>query len=271
VQLDRIAEHDDTEARVAFDELEVDDEPAGSADGARHVGRACESLERGDDVDERHGAKDSATLSDGVRWLCSALLALVLLGTARAASASSALELVRIAKAHELAHEEDIALRRYMEALSLDPTCDEAYLGLGALRARRGDLREAERVYSVALEHVPRLTAARTARAYVRRALGMRAEAVDDLLTAAGPSEDPKLLRVLATWHGEDGQAPAQLAVWRRIAARAESSDDAVLAHEAKTMVRALVILVGPADPASDDRNAVRRAIAASIAPPRRR
>lgn len=205
-----------------------------------------------------------------MRWLCSALLALVLFVPAKA-SASSALELVRIAKAHEHAHEEEIALRRYMEALSLDPTCDEAYLGLGALRARRGDLREAERVYSVALEHVPRLTAARTARAYVRRTLGLRAEAVEDLLTAAGPSEDPKVLRILATWYGEDGHVPAQLAVWRRIAARAESGDDAVLAHEAKTMVRALVILVGPADPASDDRNAVRRAIAATMQPTRRR
>lgn len=189
------------------------------------------------------------------------------------ASASSALELVRIAKAHEVAHEEDVALRRYMEALSLDPTCDEAYLGLGGLRARRGDLREAERVYSVALEHVPQLTAARTARAYVRRALDMRGEAVEDLLAAAGPSEDPKMLRVLATWYAEDNQVPAQLAVWRRIAARAEATDDVVLAHEAKRMVRALVILVGPADPATspaDDRNAVRRAIAQTQSAARR-
>lgn len=206
-----------------------------------------------------------------MRWFSAVLFALLIVVPAKPARASSALELVRIAKAHELAHEEDIALRRYMEALALDPTCDDAYLGLGALRARRGDLREAERVYSVALEHVPQLTAARTARAYVRRALGLRADAVQDLLTAAGPTEDPKLLRVLATWYGEDGQIPAQLAVWRRIAARAESGDDAVLAHEAKTMVRALVILVGPADPVIDDRNAVRRAIASTVTSSRRR
>ncbi len=193
-----------------------------------------------------------------------AVLAALLAG-ARPAHASSALELVRIAKSHEVAHEEDIALRRYMDALSLDPTCDEAYLGLGALRARRGDLREAERVYSVALEHVPDLRAARTARAHVRRALGMRAESVDDLLTAAGGEDDVAALRVLARWYGEDGQTPAQLAVWRRIAVRAESTQDAVLLHEARTMVRALVILVGPADPATsppDDRNGVRRTIA---------
>jgi tetratricopeptide (TPR) repeat protein len=252
----------------------MNDEPAAIAHGALHLARSRETLNRRNDVDERHDLEDSATLPDGVRWFSAVLLALIILLPATIASASSALELVRIAKAHELAHEDDIALRRYMEALSLDPTCDEAYLGLGALRARRGDLREAERVYSVALEHVPRLTAARTARAHVRRALGSRVDAAEDLLLAAGPSEDPKLLRVLASWYGEDGQIPAQLAIWRRIAARAESSDDAVLAHEARTMVRALVILVGPADPAtypSDDRNPVRRAIAASGQPSRRR
>jgi tetratricopeptide (TPR) repeat protein len=165
------------------------------------------------------------------------------------AGASSALELVKIARAHELAREDDLALRSYMDALALDPTCDEAYLGLGSLRARRGDLREAERVYSVALEHRPSLRVARTARAYVRRALGMRAEAVEDLLM--GSEEDPSTLRVLAGWHGEDGQTPAQLAVWRRIAARAEVLQDQVLREEARRMVRALVILVGPADPAA--------------------
>jgi tetratricopeptide (TPR) repeat protein len=185
------------------------------------------------------------------------------LGLARPAMASSALELVRVARAHEAAREEDLALRRYTEAISLDPICEEAYLGLGSLRARLGDLREAERVYSVALEHVPRLRAARLARAYVRRALGARAEAIDDLLT--GLEDDPSALRVLASWYGEEGLAPAQLAVWRRIAVLAEASQDPAKLHEARTTVRALLILVGPADPAaapaSDDR--LRRQIAA--------
>lgn len=175
---------------------------------------------------------------------------------------SSAYELVKIAHAHELAKEDDVALRRYMEALSLDPTCEEAYLGLGSLRSRRGDLREAERVYSLALEHLPQLRAARLARAYVRRALGARAEAMSDL--TGGAEDDPAALRILATWYAEDGQTPAQLAVWRRILARAEAAQDPQLLHEARTTVRALVILVGPADPAAapatDDR--VRRLVA---------
>lgn len=182
------------------------------------------------------------------------------LAFAAPARASSALELVRIARAHESAHEEEIAIRRYMEALSLDPTCDEAYLGLGALRARRGDLREADRVYSVALDRLPQLRAARVARAHVRRTMGFRDEAIADLL--AGAEEDPAALRVLATWYGEDGHVPAQLAAWRRIAARAEQIHDVALLREARTMVRALVILVGPADPAAsppDEAHGIRR------------
>ena len=174
---------------------------------------------------------------------------MLVLGAPGEAAASSAQELVRSARAHEQAHEEDVALRRYMEALSLDPTCEEAYLGLGSLRARRGDLREAERVYSVALEHVPGLRAARIARAYVRRALGAHPQAVEDLL--GGAEDDIAALRILAQWHGEDGHTPAQLAVWRRIAARAEATQHATLMQEARTMVRALVILVGTADPAA--------------------
>lgn len=154
-----------------------------------------------------------------------------------------------MAQHHEAVREEEIAVRRYMEALSLDGTCAEAYLGLGALRTRGGDLREAERVYSVALERVPDLRPAYAARARVRRALGFRREAVTDLF--AGSGDEVSALRTLATWHGEDGQLPAQLATWRRLAVIAETTADSALAREARTTVRALVLLVGPADPAS--------------------
>lgn len=185
----------------------------------------------------------------GVRPFAAVAALVALLLANGDAHGSSAHELVRIAHAHEQAHQDELALRRYTEALSLDPTCEEAYLGLGSLRARRGDLREAERVYSVALEHFPQLRPARVARAYVRRALGAHDEAVHDLLT--GMEDDTATLRILASWYGQDGQTPAQLAVWRRIVARAEASHDATLLHEARTMVRALVILVGTADPAA--------------------
>jgi tetratricopeptide (TPR) repeat protein len=124
------------------------------------------------------------------------------------ASASTATDLVQIAKGYEASHQEEIALRRYMDALDLDPLCAEAYLGLGSLRARRGDLREAERVYTVALQHIPSHHEARLARA-------------------------------------ETQHLPA-------------------LIKEARTMVRALVILVGPADPAAApaDDSPLRRTLA---------
>ncbi len=177
--------------------------------------------------------------------------ALLALGVAEptAWAESTALELVKSARSHELAHEEDVAVRRYMEALSIDSTCEEAYLGLGGLRARTGDLREADRVYSMALEHLPGSRGARLARAHVRHALGATPDAVVDLLTS--PDDEIAALKTLATWHAEDGQIPAQLAVWRLIAARAEATQQVAALREARTMVRALVILVGPADPAA--------------------
>src|ERR1700722_20974902 len=100
---------------------------------------------------------------------------------ARGAHASSVTELVREARAHEAAHEDGLAARRYMEALALDPTCEEAYLGLGELRERTGEMREAERVYSVALAHAPQLKAALLGRARAERTLGARDEAEQDL------------------------------------------------------------------------------------------
>ncbi len=100
-----------------------------------------------------------------------ALAVLVTVASPHVAAASSAEELVREARAHDAAHKEELALRRYTEALSLDPTLADAYLGLGELRARRGDAREAERVYSVAMEHVPGLRPALAGRA---RALAAR-------------------------------------------------------------------------------------------------
>lgn len=180
------------------------------------------------------------------------------------ASASSALDLVRAARAHEHAARHDLAVRRYMDALSIDPVCQEAYLGLGSLRARLGDLREAERVYSVALARLPQLREARLARAYVRRALGATPEATEDLFAGL---DERRALEVLATWHGEDGHRPAQLAVWRKLAAHAKAARDARREREARTMVRALVLLVGSADPAASPADAAgTRALLAALA-----
>ncbi len=191
------------------------------------------------------------------------VLALVIWMWPTPAQASSATDLVESARQHEQAHEEDVALRRYNDALSLDASCEAAYLGLGALRARRGDLREAERVYSVALEHRPDSKASRTARAFVRRALGANDDAIADLFA---DGESAESLRTLARWRGEDGQVPAQLAAWRRIAAFADTSHDANLSREARAMVKALVLLVGPADPAAAPVGGPNRKLVAKLA-----
>ena len=183
-----------------------------------------------------------------------------------ALASSSADELVRQAHAHEDAREDDLALRRYMDALTVEPTSAGAWLGLGALRMKLGETAEAERVYDAALERIPTLRPALQGRARARWALGRHAEAEDDLEAYAASDLAP--LRELADWFGADGRAPAQLATWRRLLAVARDHDDESLEREARRMVRALVILVDGADPASSpvDADPTRRALAAIAA-----
>jgi tetratricopeptide (TPR) repeat protein len=190
----------------------------------------------------------------------------------RADASSSADELVHQAREHEAAHEEDVAVRRYTEALSIEPTNPDAWLGLGALRMKLGDPSEAERVYAAALDRVPSLRPALVGRARARWALGRHAEAESDLEAYALPGDDIASLRELAQWYGSDGRTPAQLAIWRRLlriasagaGANGTATRDDALISEARRMVRALVILVDGADPASSpvDPDWARRAMA---------
>jgi tetratricopeptide (TPR) repeat protein len=187
-------------------------------------------------------------------------------GVARASSVAD--ELVREAHVHESAHEDDLALRRYSEALALDPTHADAYLGLGALRFRLGDAREAVRVYDMALSHLPGLATAKRGRARVRRALGALLEADADLEAYAAETNDTSALRELAGWYGEEGRPLAQLAAWRSLLVSAEAGHaDAKALREARLTVHALELIVGSVDgvtapPAGARDSAVRRAIA---------
>ncbi len=208
------------------------------------------------------GASRSALHPALPGWVLASLAIVCFASPVRAVS--SVKELVREARAHVDVHEDDLALRRYAEALSLDPTCEEAYLGLGELRTRQGDAREAERVYSVALEHVPTSRPALAGRARARRSLGQRDLAEHDLDAYATAEEDPAAMRELAGWFGEDDRTPSQLAAWRWLLNLGARRGDAQLVREARTMVRALQILVGPVDPVtapSDD--PVRRGLSA--------
>jgi tetratricopeptide (TPR) repeat protein len=191
--------------------------------------------------------------------------ALVTLVTESARASSSAEELVSQARAHEAAHEDDVAVRRYMEALAIEPTCESAWMGLGALRMRLGDAAECERVYSSALERVPSLYGALEGRARARWALGRHADAEADMDAFATIAGKATALRELAGWYGLDGRTPALLATWRRLLAMAMEQVDPISEREARRMVRALIIVVDGADPASSPTtpDATRRALAA--------
>jgi tetratricopeptide (TPR) repeat protein len=183
---------------------------------------------------------------------------------APAFASSSAEELVRQARSHEAAHEDDLAARRYTEALTLDPLNAEAWLGLGDVRVKLGEAAEAERVYQAALERIPDFPAALARRARVRWELGRHAEAEADLRAYGDTALDTAAYRQLAEWYGVDGRTPAQLATWRRLLAMAGAAHDAAAVQEAQRMVRALVVLVDGADPAASpaDADATRRGMA---------
>ncbi len=160
-------------------------------------------------------------------------------------------ELVRQGQLHEACDEADRALRSYTDALALDPTSANAYLGLGSVRMRLGQPREAERVYSTALEHLPTLTAALSGRARARRALGARDLADRDLSDYAAKTESLAAWRELAHWYGEEGRFTAELSVWRGVLEFAETKHDDALESEAHKTIRALAILAKPIDPAA--------------------
>jgi tetratricopeptide (TPR) repeat protein len=152
-----------------------------------------------------------------------------------------------------------------MEALTIEPTNADAWMGLGALRTKLGDAAEAERVYSSALDRIPSLHGALEGRARVRWALGRHTEAEADLDAYATIESNVAALRELAEWYGIDGRTPAQLATWRRLRVAALERLDPASEREARRMVRALVILVNGADPASSpvQPEPTRRALAA--------
>ncbi len=189
---------------------------------------------------------------------------MTLLGGGPAAASSSADELVRQARAHEAVREDDVALRRYTDALTVDRTHEGAWLGLGALRMKLGEPAEAERVYDTALAQLPALRLALEGRARARWSLGRHAEAEADLEAYATSDNDVTALRELAAWFGADGRTPAELATWRRLLTIAKSSQDDPFEREARRMVRALIIVVDGSDPAASpaDPDETRRALA---------
>jgi tetratricopeptide (TPR) repeat protein len=198
-------------------------------------------------------------------------LAVTLVALPARADGGSCTALVRSARAHEASGDPDVALRQYTDAVTVDPTCGAAWLGLGALRVRSGDAAEAERVYGAALSHLPSLDAAIAGRARARFRLGHESEAEEDMRAYAervAPTDAHGALAALvelASWYAAQRRPPAQLACWRRIAELARGADPALEAR-ARTTIEALALVVGPADPVTHPpRAGLLRALAARL------
>lgn len=177
-----------------------------------------------------------------------------------------AAEMTRQGRDNAARGEASVSARRYLDAIAFDPTYAPAYLALGELHEATGDPAEAERAYSVGIDHVPGWTAGLRARARLRARLGRRLEAVRDLEAAASSSpEDGALLVELEEAYVASGALPPALAVARRRAALAAASPDRGAAQDARVRVRALALLVGDVDPVAAgerDRGLVRSALA---------
>lgn len=184
-----------------------------------------------------------------VRWAAASLGLAFAVAVASPASASSVDELLASAQRHVAAGEEEIALRRYTDAIEIDPFCEACYLGLGALREKRGDYREADRVYTVALLHRLTPTPMLMARARARWAMGYREAALLDLEEAMTREPGPDGLRHLVAYYGELHAIPAQLRVARQLLAYGEKAADEAVVREARVLVAALTIVAGPVDP----------------------
>jgi tetratricopeptide (TPR) repeat protein len=180
-------------------------------------------------------------------------------------AASSAAELTRQGREHAQNGDDALAMRRFAEAVRLDPSYGPAYLELAAARERAGDLVEAERTYNVAIEHIPTFVAAFRARAALLRRMGELTREISDLEHLARVAEGPDTLRALAARYVEGQAWPAALATFRKLRALAERSSDERLVRESTTQIRALGLLCRELDPVvagAWHRDWVRRALA---------
>jgi tetratricopeptide (TPR) repeat protein len=210
------------------------------------------------------------------------LIAVVGLTTARAARAEApapaeswatvrARDLTEQASTHRAAGRTELALKRYLEALEMDGTFGDAYLGLAALRESTGEIDEAERILLLALDRIPGFVTAQIARGdLLTRAKRFR-EATTILLAAlpGAPDEAAVLERVVAV-APRAGLLPAALGAARRLAALARERGDTARAREAEITARALARLVGEADPVASGRahvESARRALARAADP----
>jgi tetratricopeptide (TPR) repeat protein len=209
-----------------------------------------------------------AFAAKSIGWV--ALLLLTALTPARAEgdggwASSTAAELTRQGREHAQSGDDALAMRRFADAVRLDPSYGPAYLELAAARERAGDFVEAERTYDVAIEHIPSFVAAFRARAALLRRMGELRREMADLEHLALVDEGPDTLRALAARHVENRAWPAALATFRRLRWLAEQRGDEQLARETTVQLRALAVLSAELDPVvagAQHHDWVRRAVA---------
>jgi len=184
-----------------------------------------------------------------------ALLAVPPASRSAASPTSSAALLVQQGEKSEADGEELIALQRYRDAIAIDGTSERAYLRLGALRAKRNELFEAESVFDVGLARVPASVDLYLGRAKVRRVRGHFFDAQDDLRHAMqleGATSSPRELAVVREIIALAREAKLQtteLAAWRRALAIGHKLGDEGLIKESSIHARALGLFVGDVDP----------------------
>ncbi|MEP7049169.1 MAG: hypothetical protein ABJB12_02400 [Pseudomonadota bacterium] len=167
---------------------------------------------------------------------------------------SRRLALSHFARAAELERRGEIAqaLSEYTESLAIDSTLGEAYLRLGSLRARMGDPREAELVYSAAVRLGDTRGRALLQRSHLYRAAGRGELALRDLEAAVAVEANREALQELAEHYVEAHAFSAALFTFRRIVASAEADADPSALAAARLEVRALRVLAAETDPTAE-------------------
>lgn len=196
----------------------------------------------------------------------------VLGGAARAARAeeswatAQAAELTRQGREHAAHGDGSVGVHRFLDAIAFDPTYAPAYLALGQVEEAAGDPAEAERAYSMGIDHVARWADGYHARARLRARMRRPLEAVADLQAAVDLEPgNGTYLRELEDAYVAQRSLLAALEVARRREAIASRLGDARELADAHLRARTLGLLVAEVDPVNagaQERGLVRSALA---------
>jgi cytochrome c-type biogenesis protein CcmH len=168
-------------------------------------------------------------------------------GARHATVPSGAEELASRARRFESEGRFTEAMAAYSESIRLDAGDGTALLALGRLRARLGDTKEAELLFTTATRYRDVAAEALTERARLRRALGHDAEALADLEAAdALGAGDASHVEELSAWYVARRAWLPALSAWRRASADVQTPE---AAHRAKVATRALAVLAAELDP----------------------